>query len=231
MDNRTIRTRLEQLAEEDYRQFQSRLLPGTDNLLGVRLPALRRMAREICRGDWRTYLAGAADDSFEEIMLQGMVIGAAPADIGETLELTRGFLPKINNWSVCDSFCAGLKTANSHPREMWEFILPCLRSTDEYTVRFGAVMLLTYYLDGEWGETILPVLGQVNHPGYYAKMAVAWAVSLIYIRRPEQTLAYLQNGPFDDFTRHRALRKIAESRLTGEDTRKRLRAMERPGHG
>ena len=49
--------------------------PGTSNILGVRLPILRKLAKKIIRGDWRAYLASAQDQSFEEIMLQGMVIG------------------------------------------------------------------------------------------------------------------------------------------------------------
>ncbi len=96
-------------ADPGYRAFSARLLPVGTPLLGVRLPALRRIARELSRGDWRAYLDGAADGSFEEILLQGMVIGYAEMDMGERQHRTAAFVPKISNWSVCDSFCAGLK--------------------------------------------------------------------------------------------------------------------------
>lgn len=111
MDN--LRSRLDALAEEKYRDFSSRLLPGTSDILGVRLPLLRKIAAEIARSDWRSYLDSASDDTFEEIMLQGMVIGCAPAQPEETLRLTALFLPKITNWSLCDSFCAGFKDRKS----------------------------------------------------------------------------------------------------------------------
>lgn len=53
---RTIKEQLRELAEEEYRIFSSGLLPETENILGVRLPMLRRIARKLARGDWREYL-------------------------------------------------------------------------------------------------------------------------------------------------------------------------------
>ena len=113
--NSELRARLESLADPGYRAFSARLLPVGTPLLGVRLPALRRIARELSRGDWRAYLDGAADGSFEEILLQGMVIGYAEMDMGERQHRTAAFVPKISNWSVCDSFCAGLKAVREDP--------------------------------------------------------------------------------------------------------------------
>ena len=45
----------------------------------------------------------------EEVMLQGMVIGLVKQPPDKMLELVKNFIPKINNWSVCDCFCGGLK--------------------------------------------------------------------------------------------------------------------------
>ena len=51
-----IRARLLELADPGYREFHGKLLPGTDNILGVRVPALRKLAKEIVRGDWEAFL-------------------------------------------------------------------------------------------------------------------------------------------------------------------------------
>ena len=48
--NSELRARLESLADPGYRAFSARLLPVGTPLLGVRLPALRRIARELSRG-------------------------------------------------------------------------------------------------------------------------------------------------------------------------------------
>ena len=44
-----IKNELLTLAEPDYQVFASRLLPGTPNVLGVRLPHLRKMAKKIVK--------------------------------------------------------------------------------------------------------------------------------------------------------------------------------------
>lgn len=111
----TLREHLEALAEPGYRAFAASLLPGVDDLIGVRLPLLRRMAREIARGDWRAYLAEAGSGSFEERMLQGMVIRCARCDAEERLRYVGRFLPLIDNWSLCDSFCSRLRAEEREP--------------------------------------------------------------------------------------------------------------------
>ena len=68
--NENIHSWLLAQAEEDYRAFTMKLLPGTEHILGVRLPVLRKLAKKLARGEWQEYLTGAADDSMEEIMLQ-----------------------------------------------------------------------------------------------------------------------------------------------------------------
>ena len=42
-----IRKELEIIAEENYRIFAAKLIPNIDNLLGVRLPKLRKIAKKI----------------------------------------------------------------------------------------------------------------------------------------------------------------------------------------
>ena len=119
----TIRQELLMLAEEEYASFSAALLPGVEGILGVRLPVLRRLAARIAKDNWRSYLQEGPEDYFEEIMLKGMVIGAAKAPWPETLCLIAQFVPKIDNWSVSDSFCNSLKAAvKSPPAEMWQFL-------------------------------------------------------------------------------------------------------------
>lgn len=223
--NHEIRSQLEELAEEKYRIFASKLLPGTESILGVRIPHLRKIAKEIAKGDWRSYLATATLDTFEERMIQGFVIGYASKDPGETLVLTKEFLPYIDNWSVCDGFCSTLKITKIYPEEFLSFIAPLLDSDKEYEVRFGAVMLLNYYITEESLEHTLSLLDGVVHEGYYAKMAVAWAVSMCFVHDPVRTMEYLKHNHLDSFTYQKTLQKIVESLKVPEETRQIIRRM------
>ena len=222
--NSELRARLESLADPGYRAFSARLLPGGTPLLGVRLPALRRIARELSRGDWRAYLDGAADGSFEEILLQGMVIGYAEMDMGERQHRTAAFVPKISNWSVCDSFCAGLKAVREDPDSWWTFLLPYVTGRREYAVRFGVVMLLLYYIDEAHLADVLSLLGRTDCRGTAARTAVSWAAAECYIRFPEPTEAFLSGGTLDPLVLRGALQKIVESHRVDADTKTHIRA-------
>jgi len=225
--NKTIREQLFELAEEEYQRFSSALLPNIDNVLGVRLPALRKLAKAIAKGDWREFMATAENQYFEEVMLQGMVLGYVKADIEETLQYTSNFVPKIDNWSVCDSFCNGLKFTKDNMERVWDFIQPFLCSKEEYEVRFGVVMLLNFYINKEYIERTLEVLDNIKHPGYYVKMAVAWAVSICYIKFPKETMEYLKNNTLDDFTFNKSLQKITESLRVDKETKMLIKNMKR----
>ncbi|BFH68587.1 hypothetical protein J27TS7_51050 [Paenibacillus dendritiformis] len=222
-----IRARIMALAEEKYRQFSASLIPNIDNVVGVRLPELRKLARSIAKGDWRTYLAQANSDYFEEVMLQGMVIGCAKADVEEILGHVAAFVPKIDNWSVCDSFCSGLKIASLHKERVWEFVQPYLESDMEYEIRFGVVMLLNYYADEPYIHRVLERLDRIKHEGYYVKMAVAWAVSICFVRLPDITMDYLRSNTLDDFTYNKALQKITESYRVAPEAKALIRSMKR----
>lgn len=88
-------------------------------------------------------------------------------------------------------------------------------------------MLLDFYINDEYIDKVLKLLDNVNHPGYYAKMAVAWAVSICYIKFPEKTMDYLKNNNLDDFTYNKSLQKICESLRVDKETKKIIKAMRR----
>lgn len=220
-----LQARLRAMADPDYRAFHQKLVPEVDNLLGVRIPALRGLARELARGDWRGYLAAAGTDAYEETMLQGLVLGYARMEIGELLERLREFIPKIGNWAVNDSVCAGLKLVKKHREETLAFLRPYFAGESEFEVRFAVVMLMDHYIDETYIDEALSLLRTVRHEGYYVKMAVAWALSVCYVKFPERTRPLLQGEAFDPQTRRMALQKIVESNRVDAREKAEIRAL------
>ncbi|WP_195267637.1 DNA alkylation repair protein [Eubacterium sp. 1001713B170207_170306_E7] len=229
----TIREELFLLAEDDYRKFQQKLLPEHCELIGVRLPALRKIAKRIAKADYSLFLTREPEDYFEEKMLKGMVIGYLNPEkegLDTILKSIDFFISKIDNWSVCDSFCSGLKYAKTYPDPFWAFVLPKLTSEKAFTLRFGIVMLLFYYIDEAHIHQILELLDSVCHQDYYVKMAVAWALSMCYVKFPDTTLPYLSGeNALDTFTYNKALQKIIESRQVSADEKNRIRQMKKRG--
>ena len=68
------------------------------------------------------------DNYYEEIMLQGMLIGGAKENFDVIIKYIEEFIPKIDNWAVCDTFCTGLKITKKHKEEMWLFVQKYLKS-------------------------------------------------------------------------------------------------------
>lgn len=232
-----VRRRLEELAEPGFRDFNQKLLPGVEDLLGVRTPQLRRMAGEIVRsgnsGGWREYISQVkeaweqGEACYEERLLWGMVIGSCRQPWEAAEPLVREFIPVIDNWAVCDCFCGSLKQAGSCRDRVWDFLQEYLKSGKEYENRFAAVMLLCYYVDEAYAEAALQALDQIKNKGYYAKMAVAWAVSIFYVKLPEAVLPYLKDNRLDDWTHNKALQKICESLRTDKETKAMIRGLKR----
>lgn len=219
-----IRKQLYALSEEKYRDFSAALVPDCRTMLGVRLPKLRMLAKEIAR-DCDTYFAEPCGELFEEIMLRGMVIGCMKCSTEQRLQYIRDFLPLICNWSVCDSFCCGLKEAKKKPEIYWDFILPYLHSEKEFEVRFGVVMLLDHFAHEEWLPKVLEQLKQVAHTGYYVKMAVGWAISVCYIRNADAVWKWMQTAVLDAETERMAIQKIMDSRRVKGENRERIQRL------
>lgn len=232
-----LREEILKLADEDYRQFQQKLLPEVKNFAGVRLPALRKLAKQIAGEGAQDFLDIALErnreeELFEEIMLQGMVIGYWKKELPIIFSYTDRFLEKIDNWSVCDSFCSGLKCVKANQEEAFQWIIAHLHSDREFEVRFGVVMLLNYYITDDYIERLFPVFDYIGSSaftcdGYYVKMAVAWAVSVCYMHYRNLTEDFLKNNRLDDFTFHKSLQKITESHRVAAEDKERIRKMRR----
>lgn len=225
-----VNEELQRLADAGYRQFISRLIPHEAELLGVRMPALRHLAKSLAAdADWRGFAATAlpADASHELVLLQGLVIGYAPGGWDELSPLIEAYLPRLRNWAICDSFAGSLQISRSYPQPMWQLLLRALNTGQPYQLRFTAVMLLNHYLDSEHLPSALALLAQIRHDDYYVKMAVAWAISAFYLNFPERTFAWLRQNELDDFTHNKALQKIAESRRCNAAAKELLRQLKR----
>ena len=222
-----IREKIFELADEKYKEFHSGLCPNINNIVGVRVPVLRNYAKELAKGDFRNYLANAKDEYYEEVLLQGMVIGLAKMELKRRLEYIDKFVPKIDNWAICDVFCAGLKFVNKNKEEVWNFIQKYLKSNNEFEIRFGVVIMLDFYITEAYIDKVLKMLNEIKHEGYYVKMAVAWAISICYIKFPKETFKLLKENKLDDFTFNKALQKIIESYRVSDEDKRKIRAMKR----
>lgn len=226
----TIKENLLQLAENGNKKFTESLHPGIENVLGIRIPALRRLGTQIAKDDWESYLQTADTYYMEERMLQGMVISNLKMkDTEAYLSLVARFIAIINSWSVCDTFdfYGKQRFVDKNKKRVWLFLEDRMKSDKEYEIRFGVVMAMAHYIDEEYIDNVLQWMDRISHEGYYVKMAVAWALSVCYVKFPQKTMNYLKENHLDDFTYNKALQKIIESYRVSTEDKEIIRSMKR----
>lgn len=253
----TIRADLLSMAEPKYRDFSAKLLPEGENLLGIRLPKLRKYAKQIGKQYGSMYLNAVLasvpreeklekkiitnshrDEFMEEILLQGMVIGnlkaESDAQLAEIFDYIRRYVSKITNWSTCDSFCAGLKVTKQYPEQMWGFLQEYLTAEQEFAIRFGIVMIINYYINEEYFDRLFPIFNEIGarYHAYYVEMALAWAISICYVHMPKKTERYLKDmrskpEVLNDFTYRMTLQKIVESHCVSSEEKAMIRGIKR----
>lgn len=206
---------LETLAQgnESYAAFNKRIVNTKMPVIGVRVPDLRRLARELApdmsAADISRLLT-AKNKSFDYVLLCGLLITHARLDDQAAIDLTKQYLPHVDSWAHIDIFVE--KKRRFAGELWWYFALECLQSEAEFTVRYGVISLMTNFLDKAHIDQVFAALRNVKHDGYYVKMALAWLYATTAVHFFDLTLAELENEHIDAWTRNKAYQKMRESR-------------------
>lgn len=207
--------KIAKLAEgnESYATFNQRIVNTKMPVIGVRVPDLRRLARELAldmsAADISELLT-AQNESFDYVLLCGLLITHVRIDDQTAIDLTKQYLPHVDSWAHIDVF---VEKKRRFAGEMWwDFALECLLSEAEFTVRYGVVSLMTNFLDEAHIDQVFAALRNVTHDGYYVEMSLAWLYATAAVHFFELTLAELENEHIDAWTRNKAYQKMRESR-------------------
>ena len=198
---------------ESYAAFNQRIVNTKMPVIGVRVPDLRRLARELApdmsAADISRLLA-TPSNLYEYVLLCGLLINRARISDEEAIRLTRQYLPCVDSWAHIDIFVE--KKRRFAGEVWWDFALECLQNEAEFTVRYGVISLMTNFLDESHINQVFAALRNVKHNGYYVKMALAWLYATAAVNFFELTLAELENEHIDAWTRNKAYQKMRESR-------------------
>lgn len=221
-----IKEELLKLEDKSYKEFNQKLCPDTKKkMLGIRIPQLRNLAKEIIKNnDCEEYLKNSEDTYFEEILLQGFIIGYSKKEFKEKEDLIKNFIPKMDSWAITDTFVPTLKIKKKDLEIVWQFIIPYTKSEKEFEIRFAVIMMLDYYIIDDYVDKVIKILDKINHEGYYVKMGVAWCLAEIGIKYNEKLMNYMnKENSLDKFTYNKTLQKMIESRRITDEQKDILR--------
>lgn len=217
-------------ADLKFRAFHSSLVPDTDSnsFIGIRMPFMRKLAKEISKGNARKFLDISKSEYYEQRIISAIVTGLIKTnDYDDFISLVNAFMPKINNWAVCDCFCAGLKEVKKYKKEFFDYLSKYLNSNNEWYIRFAFVMMLNYYLESEYIDEVLKRCDSVNSDKYYILMAQAWMLATAYAKQKEATHRYFLNNNLNDAAFNKAVQKCIESLRVSDEDKKFLRTLKR----
>lgn len=222
------------LNEEKYRQGHIRIinaLPGR-RILGLHLPEMKQVAKKLAkRPDASTIIHAFEEEHFknrfgltyEETLIWGLTINALKCPLDERFQLLKTYIPVLDNWAVCDSFCCNAKWAIKVPSQtLWEFLLPYFQSKQEFEVRFAIVMAMCYLLKDEWLTLVFQELEKINlpsihseylslHTPYYVRMGMAWLLATSLAKYPDETRDFVNTSTLTEDVKKLYARKARES--------------------
>jgi 3-methyladenine DNA glycosylase AlkD len=208
---------LETKQDNKYAEFQRKLQPTLkpETIIGVRTPALKIMAKQINKSDYRNeFLAELPHTYFEENQLHGFIISEI-TDFGNCIYELEKFLPHIDNWATCDQ--TSPKIFKKHKEELLPYIYKWLKSDHVYTVRFAIGMLMQHFLDDDFKEEYIDKVTSIKSEEYYINMEIAWYMATALAKQWTATIPYLENNIMDKWVHNRTIQKARESyRITDE---------------
>ena len=212
--------------DKKYREFHMPLVPGVENIIGVRVPTIKSIAKRYASTkEGYEFINSLPHTYYDENMAHGLMIGFLKCDKEERLAEIDRFLPYVDNWGVCDSFVSCLKTFFKSREYAFEFLERQLNTDSVYRIRFALVSFLNYYMDDEYIDRVLKYTAEVKNEDYYVKMAQAWLVSVGIVKQYERTVHLLTEGVLSPWVHNKAIQKSKESFRVSKETKEYLNTL------
>ena len=177
---------------------------------------------------------------YEETVIWGYLINLEKCSLDEMLAMLGRYVPIMDNWAVCDSYCAHAKwIARANKSALWAFLERWFDSESEFEVRFAVVVAICYFLNDEWLDKVFERINRLDFgrikskyksvkdkptvvqqgtvqgaEPYYVRMGVAWLLATALAKYPEQTRTFVRSSNLPEDVVKLYIRKARESSRT-----------------
>ena len=247
------------LTEARYREGHLRVVNALPErrVMGLHSPEIKQVAKQlsreggevvmpdgthrICANGTEVICAFEAVPSeylcYEETVIWGYLINLEKCSLDELLAMLSRYVPVLDNWAVCDSYCAHAKwMARADKVALWAFLEHWFDSEREFEVRFAVVVAMCYFLNEEWLDKVFERINgldfgrikskyntvkgkpKVAQQGtvqgaepYYVRMGVAWLLATALAKFPNATRAFIRSSNLPKDVIKLYIRKARES--------------------
>jgi len=209
-----LKTILEQNKDSNYKDFNRKLITTKYPIKGVRIPILRKLAKENNFQDFKLN----DNMSHEEILYYGFSASHLKTE-AEQLDALKQLLPYIDNWCTCDCIVASMKKLCK--QNSYEFFTETLKDEREFYIRVGIIGLMRFFIKSDKIEDTVKNIMNIKSQDYYVKMAIAWFMAELCLYNPDLAKKSIANIQ-DKFTRNKAISKAKESFRINNDLKEEL---------
>ena len=215
------------IKDEKYKEFHSSLVLNSKyEMIGIRLPNMREIAKEISKTNIEDFLNVAQDKYYEEVMIQGLVISHIK-DEKDFYKYFKNHVKKIDNWALCDTFCSSIKIVKKYEEKYFDEAIKMCLNDKEFISRTGIVMILSNFVNEKNLKTIFDTLNKITSDKFYINMAEAWLICDLYIKFPKETLPFIKSNKLNKFTQNKAISKIHDSFRVSKENKEYLNTLRR----
>ncbi|MBQ4626271.1 MAG: DNA alkylation repair protein [Clostridia bacterium] len=222
-----VKKKLFEMQDLQYKGFHSKLMPtvNSDKIIGVRVPVLRKFAKEFCKSpDAAEFIKILPHEYYEENNLHAFIIEQIK-DYDETVNELNRFLPFVDNWATCDMLTP--KSFKHNTDRLIEQINIWLLSEHIYAVRFAVNMLMKFYLDAEFKEEYLNKVADIKSDEYYLKMVQAWYFATALAKQWDSAVIIVEENRLDQWTHNKTIQKAVESYRITKEQKEYLKTLKR----
>lgn len=211
--------------DEKYKEFHSSIVLNSKyEMIGIRVPKMREIAKEIAKTDIEDFLKCAQDNYYEEVMIQGLAISHIKNE--ETFyNYFKKYIKKVDNWALCDSFCSSIKIVRKNEKKYFNEAVKMSLSKKEFISRIGLVIILDHFISEKNLNTIFETLNKIESDKFYINMAESWLLCEMYIKYPKETTKFLKKNNLNTFTQNKAISKIHDSYRVSKEEKDYLKTL------
>ena len=247
------------LTDARYREGHLRVVNALPErrVLGLHSPDIKQVAkllsreggevvmpdgtRQICANGAEVTRAFEAVPSeslcYEETAVWGYLINLEKCSLDERLAMLGRYVPVMDNWAVCDFYCAHAKwMVRADKAALWAFLERWFDSEREFEVRFAVVVAMCYFLNEEWLDKVFERINRLDFgrikskyksvkgkpevaqqgtvqgaEPYYVRMVVAWLFATALAKFPDQTRVFVRSSNLSEDVVKLYIRKARES--------------------
>lgn len=207
---------LESLAKKDKISFTKNIVRTEMNVLAIPIPTLREIGKEICKGNYISFLDNIVFSYYESTI----VFGAVVCNIKD-FEILKKYIYVLcavaDNWASCDTL--SFKINNKNAQNFYSLALELVKDSRTFARRIGLIILFKLVNQEDYLNKIFEIITSLkNESEYYVNMAVAWLLQVCFVKYRDKTLAFLWQKTTNDFVIRRTVSKCRDSfRVSSED--------------